>query len=139
MGKVVELVGVYHDPLYVTSINKTVSPSSPITVDEETYYTNEELQELVRTGLLKIKGSSKATEASGESKEVSSIDIERDPESVLGVKIPDNFDTLHWKQQAKILSHVESIDVFRIILGVAKDGYFKDYAKKKIIDISIGK
>ena len=130
-----EMESGYRNPFYIPSIGKDVDKNSPLHVREEEYYQNEELQTLVKLELLKIKKTTgrlnqQKTEEDG---------LRKTSDNIFGVRIPDNFEHLHWKQQRKILESINQIDLFKIILAVAKEGNFKELAKKRIIDIQIGK
>jgi|CXWL01.1.fsa_nt_gi hypothetical protein len=137
-SKIIEIESIYRNPFYIPSVGKDIDRNSPIHVEEAEFYRNEELQTLVKVGLLKVrKTSGRTLQAPTDTKE--DTDMRKSTDHIFGIKIPENFENMHWKQQRKILESIDSIDLFRIILAVAKDGNFKECARKRIIDLEIGK
>jgi len=121
------------DPSYVSSLGVQIRPDKPFPVEESVYYDNDELRDLVKQGLIGIYKSEK-----DDSCDKLEDPVEVHEKGLFGVDIPDDFENLHWKQQAKILNSIKSVDLFRVVLGVSKEGYFKELAKKKIIDLEMG-
>lgn len=138
MGKVVELYTQKDPGFYVPSLNKELTKDASIFVEESTLYDNLELHALLTVDLIKIKASTKVNPVELRAK-VLGMGKSQNKEDNLGVEVPDNFEDLHWKQQAKILNKIQSVDFFKIIRGVAKEGFFKEYANKRIAELKKGK
>lgn len=132
MAKIIEIENIFGFPLFASSVSSLVTSDSPLIVSEDFFYNDDELQHLVKLKLFRVVRSGKemAKEAP------KPVDIKQST-ALFGVDIPDDFESLHWKQQVKILGHIDSPDLFKILLGVAKEGVFKDYAKKRLIDMSL--